>query len=53
MGRGDATSELDVASQVEPIRDIVKIALCLGVGREALAPAPFLQQFLRERIAYE
>jgi hypothetical protein len=43
---GDAARELDVPPQVEFVGDVVEIALGLGLRREALVPAPFVQQLL-------
>jgi len=40
----DAAVELDVATQVELVGDVVEIALCFGLRREVFGPVPFLQQ---------
>jgi hypothetical protein len=48
---GDAAVELDVAAQVELVRDMVEIALGVGLGREVLVPVPLLEQLLREGVA--
>ena len=41
----DPRPEPDIAAQVELVGDEVHIAQGLGLGREMLAPLPFLQQF--------
>src|SRR3954447_13686081 len=51
MRRGDAAVELNIATQVELVGDIIQIALGLGLRREVLFPIPFFEQFLRERVA--
>ena len=42
---GDAAVELDVATQIELVGDVVQITLGLGLAREVLLPVPFVQQF--------
>src|SRR4051812_12463986 len=51
MRGGDTAVELNVATQVELVGDTIQIALGLRLGREVLFPIPFLEQFLRERVA--
>jgi len=51
MRGGDAALELDVATQVELVGDIVQISLGLGLRRKALGPVPFLQQVPRKGVA--
>ena len=51
MRRGDPAVESDVAAQVEFVGDEVEIAQRLWLRREVLDPVPFIQQFLRERVA--
>src|SRR5437870_4975778 len=51
MRRRDAALELDVATQVKLVGDIVQIALGLGLTGEVFLPIPFLQEFLRKRVA--
>jgi len=50
-GRGDAGGQLDVASEIEAIGDVVEIALDLGLFRVAARPLPLLRQLRREGIA--
>ena len=38
-------------SQIESVDDVIQVAERLGLSREVFAPVPFLQEFLRERIA--
>jgi hypothetical protein len=49
--RRDARIELNVATQVKLVGNIIEIALVLWLAGEMLFPVPLLQQFLRERIA--
>src|SRR6266851_3182212 len=49
--RGDSGMELDVAAQVELVRDVIEVTLVLRLTGKMLLPVPFLQQFLRERIS--
>jgi hypothetical protein len=49
-GFGDAGRELDVAPQVEPVRDMADIFQDLRLRRVALGPLPFLLQRLRKRV---
>ena len=49
--RAHPAAKLDVAAQVEFVSDMVEIAQCLRLGGEMLRPVPFVQQFLRKRIA--
>src|SRR5207244_3569171 len=51
VGSGDAALELDVAAQIELVRNMVQIALGLGLRGEVFLPVPFVQQILRERVA--
>ena len=51
MRGGDAALKLDVAAQVEPVGDMVQIALRLRLRGEALGPIPFLQQLRRKGVA--
>ena len=44
-------AELDVAPQVEAIRDVIEVALQLRLGGEPLGPVPLLLQLLGERVA--
>src|SRR5882762_10025305 len=46
----DPGVELDVASEVEPISDMVDVAQDLGLRAVTLGPAPFLLQFVGKRI---
>ena len=48
---GDAALELDVATQIEFVGDVIQIALGLGLAGEVLLPVPFFQQFLRKGVA--
>src|SRR5438477_8065358 len=41
--RGDPSIELDVSTQVKPVRDIIEVALVLWLTGEMLFPVPFLQ----------
>src|SRR5438309_4061322 len=47
----DATTELDVAAQVELVRHAVAVAQRLRLGREVLAPFPLAQDLVRKGIA--
>src|SRR5712691_8302115 len=49
--RRDAAVELDVCPQAELVRNEVEVAQGFGLRGEMLAPVPFLEEFLRERIA--
>jgi hypothetical protein len=49
-GPGDPRFELDILAQIELVGDIVEITQSLRLGGEMLAPVPFLQQFVGERI---
>src|SRR5271163_651164 len=49
--RVNAGVELDVAAQVEFVRDEIQIALGLGLRGKMLLPIPLLQEFLGKRIA--
>ena len=51
MRGGDAGLELNVAAQIEPVGDVVQVALGLGLAGEMLLPVPLVEQFLRERVA--
>ena len=51
MRGGDAGLELDVAAQIELVGDVVQVTLGLGLAGEMLLPVPFVEQFLRERVA--
>src|SRR5262249_4128226 len=51
MRRGHTALELDVAAQVELVRDIVQVALGLACGGEVLLPVQSLQQLLRKGVA--
>ena len=42
-----ARAEADVAPQVEPVDDVVEVALGLGLGGEVLLPLPLVEQLLR------
>jgi hypothetical protein len=48
MRRRDAAVELDVATQVEFIGNIIEVPLGLGLRCEVFVPVPLLEQFLRE-----
>jgi hypothetical protein len=48
---GDAAAELDVAAQIELVGDMIEVALGLRLSGKALLPMPFVEQFLRKRIA--
>src|SRR2546427_9929154 len=48
--RDDARIEPDVPSQVKLVRDIIEVALVLGLAGIMFFPVPFLQEFLRKRI---
>ena len=51
VARGcDARAQLDVAAQVEAVRDVIEVAQDLRLGRIALAPLPLLLELLRERV---
>src|SRR5947207_10115184 len=50
MRCGDTAVELDVPAQIEFVRDMIEIALGLGLARETFSPVPFLQQLLRKGI---
>src|SRR4029077_19909130 len=43
--------ELDVATQIEFVGDVIQIALGFGLAREVLLPVPFFQQLLRKGVA--
>src|SRR5947209_5048551 len=43
--------ELDVATQVELVCDIIQIALGLRLPGEVFLPVPFVEQVLRKRVA--
>ena len=49
--RGDVRIELDVLAQVEFIGDIIEVLFVLRLTGIMFFPVPFLQQFLRPRIA--
>ena len=49
-GAFDAGVELDVGAQIEPVRDVVGVFQDFRLRRVALAPVPFLLQFVGERI---
>ena len=49
--RGDPRIELDVLAQVELVRHIIEVAFVLRLAGIMFLPVPFLQQFLRPRIA--
>ncbi len=51
MCSGHPALELDVATQIELVRDIIQIALGLRLPGEVFLPVPFVQQFLRKRVA--
>ena len=48
FGAIDAGVELDVAAQIKAIGDMVGVFQDLGLRRVALAPVPFLLQFVVE-----
>ena len=47
--RGDLGVEADVATKVEPVDDVVEVALDLGLVREVLLPLPLVEQLLEKR----
>ena len=49
-GGGNPGLELDVATQVEAVGDVIGIAQDFGLGRVALRPFPFLLQLGRELV---
>ena len=49
-GCGDGAVALDIGSQFELVDDVVQVTQRLGLGREVLAPVPFLDEFLREGV---
>src|SRR5882757_5445174 len=51
MRRRDPAPELDIAAQIELVGDVVEIAQRFRLAGKVLGPVPFLQQFLRERVA--
>jgi len=51
MCGGHPAVELDVAAQIELVCDIIQIALGLGLPGEVFLPVPFVEQFLRKRVA--
>ena len=50
-GRRDRGAEPDVAPQVEPVDDVVEVALGLRLLGEVLLPLPLVEQLLREQVA--
>src|SRR5690349_16672511 len=50
MSAGDTAVELNIATQIELVGDMVEIALGFGLARETLSPAPLLEQLLRKGI---
>ena len=50
-GRGDAGGELDVASEIEAIGDVVEVPLDLGLLRVTTRPLPLLRKLRGERVA--
>jgi hypothetical protein len=48
--RGDARVELDVATQIEPVGDVVGVTQDLGLGGVALGPFPVLLQRIGELV---
>src|SRR5262249_62167047 len=51
MRGGGAALELDVATQIELVGDVVQVTLGLGLAGEMLFPVPLVEQFLGERVA--
>src|SRR5262249_17221518 len=52
VARGpDTALELDVATQIKFVGDVIQIALGFGLARKVLLPVPFFQQFLRKGVA--
>src|SRR5579875_744551 len=49
-GRHDPRAEAHVTAQVEPVDDVVEIALDLGLRGEALLPVPLLEQLPGEEV---
>ena len=48
---GDRGVEAHVAPEVEPVDDVVEVALGLGLPGEVLLPLPLVEQLLREEVA--
>ncbi len=48
--RLNARIKLNIATQIEPVSDMVGVSQNLGLRRIALAPLPFLLQLFRKRI---
>ena len=49
-GAFHACVELEVAPQVELVGDVLEVAQCLRLRREAFAPLPLLEEFVGERV---
>ena len=49
-GRRDLGVESDVAPQVEPVDDVVEVALGLRLFGEVLLPLPLVEQLFREQV---
>src|SRR5207248_5211040 len=50
-GRGDLLAESHVAAKVEPVDDVVEVALGLRLFGEVLLPFPLVEQLFREQVA--
>src|SRR5262249_3857358 len=49
-GRGDLGIESNVSPEVEPVDDVVQIALDLRLVRELLLPLPLVEELFREQV---